>query len=37
VARHNVGSRRVLEKCGFTLADEGLASDGVEQFVLVLP
>ena len=37
VARHNVGSRRVLEKCGFTLADEGVASDGVEQLVLVLP
>lgn len=27
VAKHNVGSRRVLEKCGFTIVDEGLVTD----------
>jgi RimJ/RimL family protein N-acetyltransferase len=32
VAQHNIGSRRVLEKCGFTLAGENDA-----EFILVLP
>ena len=31
VVKHNIGSRRVLEKCGFTLAGE----DG-EEFILML-
>ena len=38
VAKHNVGSIRVLEKCGFTLdRSEDVASDGVVEVVLVLP
>ena len=39
VAEHNVGSRRVLEKCGFVIDHEERADDGVlEQiFVLHLP
>jgi RimJ/RimL family protein N-acetyltransferase len=32
VARHNIASRRVLEKCGFTVAGEN-----GEEFILVLP
>jgi len=41
VAKHNTGSRRVLEKCGFVLRGEDLApaiagSDAVEDFVLRL-
>ncbi|MBA2357056.1 MAG: GNAT family N-acetyltransferase [Actinobacteria bacterium] len=35
VAKENVGSIRVLEKCGFTRVGEGEA-DGVEEFVLEL-
>jgi RimJ/RimL family protein N-acetyltransferase len=33
VAKHNIGSRRVLEKCGFTLVGEGKfpAAEGEEQ------
>ncbi len=31
VAKHNIGSRRVLEKCGFTLAGED-----DEEFILLL-
>ena len=31
VAKHNIGSRRVLEKCGFTLAGEN-----DEEFILIL-
>jgi RimJ/RimL family protein N-acetyltransferase len=37
VAKHNVGSRRVLEKCGFTIEREVVGGDGVEEQVLVLP
>jgi len=40
VARHNVGSRRVLEKCGFTVIGEdsyiNLAGARVEEFILKL-
>ncbi len=40
VARHNVGSRRVLEKCGFTVIGEDTytnpAGVEVEEFVLKL-
>jgi len=37
VASHNVGSLRVLEKCGFTRTGAPiLADDGVEELVLVL-
>lgn len=40
VARHNVGSIRVLEKCGFTVEREesvDVTSGDVEELVLVLP
>ena len=33
VARHNLGSIRVLEKCGFTLADETTAGDDVPELL----
>ena len=33
VAAHNLGSRRVLEKCGFTVVRHQRAEDGVEEFV----
>jgi RimJ/RimL family protein N-acetyltransferase len=39
VAKHNIGSRRVVEKCGFTLWGEGRApynGGEVEDFVLIL-
>lgn len=39
VAKHNVGSIRVLQKCGFTVDHEksvGIASDAVAEFVFVL-
>jgi len=40
VAKHNIGSRRVLEKCGFTVEGEDKFSNAsgevVEQFVLKL-
>jgi RimJ/RimL family protein N-acetyltransferase len=40
VAKHNVGSRRVLEKCGFTVEGQDTFSNAsgevVEQFVLKL-
>jgi RimJ/RimL family protein N-acetyltransferase len=35
VARHNAGSIRVLEKCGFALLEERVA-DGVEECVFLL-
>jgi RimJ/RimL family protein N-acetyltransferase len=40
VARHNIGSIRVLEKCGFTLSGEGSVSAGdpgldVEELIMV--
>jgi RimJ/RimL family protein N-acetyltransferase len=35
VAKHNLGSIRVLEKCGFTVAGEDVA-DGVEELVMKL-
>jgi RimJ/RimL family protein N-acetyltransferase len=41
VAKHNVGSRRVLEKCGFVVCGEATFpdADGTlgEEFILVLP
>jgi len=36
VATHNVGSKRVLEKCGFAVAGRAFADDGVEEFTLIL-
>ena len=36
VADHNVGSRRVLEKCGFVL-ERSVQEEGVLEHVLVLP
>jgi RimJ/RimL family protein N-acetyltransferase len=37
VARHNIASRRVLEKCGFTVAGESsVGDDGVEELLLKL-
>lgn len=35
VAKHNVGSLRVLEKCGFTIAGESKLG-GVDELILVL-
>jgi RimJ/RimL family protein N-acetyltransferase len=35
VAKHNLGSIRVLEKCGFTVAGEDVA-DGVKELVMKL-
>jgi len=35
VAKHNIGSRRVLEKCGFKVVSEGRVDD-VDEFVLRL-
>ncbi len=37
VARHNVGSIRVLEKCGFVVVTERVAEDGVEELLMELP
>jgi len=36
VATHNVGSKRVLEKCGFVEVGRTFAHDGVEEFTLIL-
>jgi RimJ/RimL family protein N-acetyltransferase len=38
VAKHNIASRRVLEKCGFTICGEesNADGDGVEEFILKL-
>jgi RimJ/RimL family protein N-acetyltransferase len=36
VAKHNVGSIRVLEKCGFELLEEGAGEDGVVEFLMSL-
>ncbi len=36
VARHNVASIRVLEKCGFTATSEGTGADGIEEIVFEL-
>ena len=36
VAVHNIGSRRVLEKCGFEVVREQQADDGVDELVAVL-
>jgi len=41
VAKHNIGSIRVLEKCGFTIRDDGnevpeAAADGIEEVILEL-
>ena len=41
VAKHNVASLRVLQKCGFAIVDEDLGAidvgDEVEEYVLKLP
>jgi len=34
VARSNIASRRVLEKCGFRVVAEETADDGVEEFLM---
>ena len=36
VALDNIGSRRVLEHCGFTVVFEGVAEDGVLERTLRL-
>ncbi len=36
VAKHNIGSRRVLEKCGFIVHREEVADDGIEEFFMKL-
>jgi RimJ/RimL family protein N-acetyltransferase len=37
VARSNVGSIRVLEKCGFVEVGEQTGDDGIEELILELP
>ena len=41
VAKHNIGSRRVLEKCGFTVSGEDrffspILGNDIEEYILVL-
>lgn len=36
VAKHNIASIRVLEKCGFTICGESESGDEVEEFILIL-
>jgi RimJ/RimL family protein N-acetyltransferase len=36
VAKHNIASIRVLEKCGFTISGEGAPGAEVEELVLIL-
>lgn len=36
VARDNVASIRVLEKCGFALSGEAVGEDDVEELIMVL-
>lgn len=41
VAKHNIGSRRVLEKCGFIVSGEDrffsqILGDDIEEYILVL-
>lgn len=41
VAKHNIGSRRVLEKCGFKVSSEDrffsqILGDNIEEYILVL-
>ncbi|HLO14699.1 MAG TPA: GNAT family N-acetyltransferase [Anaerolineales bacterium] len=41
VAKHNIGSRRVLEKCGFTVSGEErffsqILGNDIEEYVLIL-
>jgi RimJ/RimL family protein N-acetyltransferase len=36
VAKHNIASIRVLEKCGFTISGEGARGEEVEEFILIL-
>jgi RimJ/RimL family protein N-acetyltransferase len=36
VAKHNIASIRVLEKCGFTISGEGAPGEKVEEFILIL-
>jgi RimJ/RimL family protein N-acetyltransferase len=41
VAKHNIASRRVLEKCGFVVAAEDrffsqILGDDIEEYILIL-
>lgn len=41
VAKHNIGSRRVLEKCGFVVSGEDkffsqILGDDIEEYILIL-
>ena len=41
VAKHNIGSKRVLEKCGFTIATEGrffseILGKNIDEYILIL-
>jgi RimJ/RimL family protein N-acetyltransferase len=36
VAKHNIASIRVLEKCGFTISGESAPGEAVEELVLIL-
>jgi RimJ/RimL family protein N-acetyltransferase len=36
VAKHNIASIRVLEKCGFTISGESAPGEEVEEFILIL-
>ena len=36
VAKHNIASIRVLEKCGFTTLGESAPGEEVEEFILIL-
>ena len=36
VALDNIGSRRVLEHCGFIVVGEAVADDGVQEWILRL-
>ena len=36
VAVHNIGSRRVLEKCGFVRVGQEIADDGIDEVILRL-
>lgn len=41
VAKHNIGSRRVLEKCGFTISGEDrffsqILGNDIEEYILIL-
>ncbi len=36
IAVHNIGSRRVVEHCGFRLVEETVAQDGVQELIFRL-